>query len=599
MVRVKFKVKDQSWEVVRARKHSDHGNFLRWWIDGVEMTKDSALATKKELADNLPISHTVFRHAVQVGQGMPDRFLSLSETQKQDLLCEILDLNIYDDALQTVNNILRQLEPDIIFQQDNKTRAEEAAKAAYNSVFCNTTDLTEIKKSISSKRGQVQPLLEEKELIESGISKKEEKIQQARSEYQSKSERIGVLNDMARTKRSRADSSIKEAREKARENLSGWEAAEAQIKNNYDEAAHKLSLEKMRVGHLKGRVDEVKNTPSTCPTCNQPLSNRDGIEAKLKEAQEESNKAVEDMAEVERSYKSYEKAKEEFSIKMEEAKGIWDKYVEDVTKVANDGLKEDDEVSTSLGKEATVLFGEMNRLEEELRQEKGRHRAILDLIDGRNRTIKEEEVEQARIEERLAIAKRSLEESNKEVETASGKVEELIKTQTHWKYWKESIPNLRAAAMEQVLTFLNERIGVYMSEFSSGVMGMDFYQIPHGKKSKIKTNLRTPGGTYELSSGGERRRIDLSVYLALSDLLHVASGISCNVLVADEIMDGLSPVGVQKFSEILRKKADNGMCIFVVSHNSNVRDIVEYDSVLIVERKDDRATLKSRECLVK
>jgi DNA repair exonuclease SbcCD ATPase subunit len=168
---------------------------------------------------------------------------------------------------------------------------------------------------------------------------------------------------------------------------------------------------------------------------------------------------------------------------------------------------------------------------------------------------------------------------------------EKEKSARHWKYWVVSIPNLRAAAISKLLTYVNHRIAYYMQIMSSGAMGMELYQKAHGKGSKIQVDLRTPGGTYVASSGGERRRVDLAVFLGLFDLLQMSSGIHFNVLVCDEIMDGLSPAGVRKLASVFREKADEGMAVYVISHNPAVQQVCQFDTVQTIERRGGRANL--------
>ncbi len=131
LVRIKFEALDDEWEVLRTRKHSEHGNSLRWWRNGVEKTNHDANQTKRELIEALPISNQVFRHAIQVGQGMPFTFLSLTETEKLDLLCEILSLDHFDQALEkakekrsTLNSKVITLEAEVENLRDSMAEFE-------------------------------------------------------------------------------------------------------------------------------------------------------------------------------------------------------------------------------------------------------------------------------------------------------------------------------------------------------------------------------------------------------------------------------------------------------------------------------------------
>jgi DNA repair exonuclease SbcCD ATPase subunit len=173
------------------------------------------------------------------------------------------------------------------------------------------------------------------------------------------------------------------------------------------------------------------------------------------------------------------------------------------------------------------------------------------------------------------------------------RLEQILAHQKHWEFWKTAVPNLRASAMEEVLGYLNDRLAFYMDIFSSGAMGVRLYQETYGKGTKIRVEMKTPAEVYDLSSGGEKRRVDLALYLSLSDLLQTTSGMACNLLAADEICDGLSPVGVRQFLDVLKVLAQAGRCVFVMSHNSAVASQFEFDSVIVVERREGRALLRT------
>lgn len=171
-------------------------------------------------------------------------------------------------------------------------------------------------------------------------------------------------------------------------------------------------------------------------------------------------------------------------------------------------------------------------------------------------------------------------------------VAEWKREQAHWIWWKTTVPNLRAAAVTSVLAYLNDRLAEYMQILSNGTIGVRLIQEEYGQGSRIKTELFTPAGCYGMSSGGERRRIDVGLYLALSDLIKSTAGISCNLLVADEITDSLSPAGVRRFLEILKGRAEQGACVMVVSHNPVVSQLYPFTSVMTVEKRNDLARIR-------
>jgi DNA repair exonuclease SbcCD ATPase subunit len=379
---------------------------------------------------------------------------------------------------------------------------------------------------------------------------------------------------------------------KAEDNLKQWEEGRSKLTESVHTTSLGVNTQRGKAQAIRSQIGELTRTGTTCPTCGQSLKNKEGIESRIATLTADLDRESEDLSKAQVVLDQRKKAQSDFEAQYLDAKGKWDIYIREVRASVQATFDEVEKGSAGFSNLIAAIGNSIGLAQQRV----DRHHSTINRLEESTKDLQKEmtlaESSVARSDERRKLAEKDLADSRVTYQGATDRFEQTKRTLALWVYWRDSIPNLRAAAMEEILVYLNDRIGEYMSEFSSGVMGMEVYQVPYGKKSKIKVNLRTSGGTYEMSSGGERRRIDLAVYLALSDLLHVASGVQCNVLVADEIMDGLSPEGVKKFSEILRKKANNGMCVLVVSHNPAVRQIIEYDSIITVEKRNDRAKLR-------
>lgn len=70
-------------------------------------------------------------------------------------------------------------------------------------------------------------------------------------------------------------------------------------------------------------------------------------------------------------------------------------------------------------------------------------------------------------------------------------------------------------------------------------------------------------GYFDLS-GGERKRLDLAFTLALHTLLEEIGDFSSNILILDEVFDGLDAEGMERFSNYLRGYDKNS--IFLITH---------------------------------
>ncbi len=357
------------------------------------------------------------------------------------------------------------------------------------------------------------------------------------------------MNSKREEARSQYDAIIEDIKRK----LKQWEIAVSATKNT-------LTLRKQN-------LESRENAGKTCPTCGQEVLDERHYREGVDEAKREVAVVEEKLASETDSMESVQSTLENYESKRESVLAQWDDYISKIKTELEEKFAEEERQATEVGRQATQTLIQTNARLEAWNTKKAQEEKLRLSLNQRDEFLRELELEIVRHKERISILEENKKKCGEEIQEKGETLSIAQKNLAHWDYWKTNIPNLRAAALNKVLGYLNGRVAEYLDLFSGGVMGMELYQKQHGKNSKVEVDLRTPGGSYGMSSGGERRRVDLAIYLALSDLVHISSGVSCNILVADEIMDGQSPEGVKKFGEILRQKAQSGMCVFIVSHN--------------------------------
>jgi DNA repair exonuclease SbcCD ATPase subunit len=506
----------------RHRKHTDKGNAVEWFLDGEEMRSHRKADTDKELGEALSVSANVFKYAVFVGQGMPNKFLDLSETQKQDLLCDVMNLSVYDDALAL---------------------AKEATKSARAELQSARSVLEYKNSDIDRWTTQVDMYVEKLEtFIENSGGSMEDATNQV---VLHNAEIEGMLSQCADLERELAD--LRTNEKLLNEERITVQNATAQIDSELSgiNAAKAVKLKELR--KYEGLTD-------ICPTCDQKVD-ADHIGSHIAAIQ----------AEIEQ----YDAM-------------VVDKMAARTagSEMFNDYNNAISQVGAGINTNEKSIFA----FRKAIKETQARSDALVSRLSVY-------EKEKAQLDSALEVANDTLVGAQNGLQEVTDKVVDLETQALHREYWEKIIPNLRAAAVGDILTYLNERLAYYMNIFSEGTMQMKLYQETYGKGSKIKVDLQTPGGTYGMSSGGEKRRVDLSLYLSLSDLVQTSLGTSTNLLVCDEILDGLSGAGADKFLNILRQKADEGTCVFVTTHNPAVLSRFRFDSQYLVEKRGGVAVL--------
>ena len=92
-----------------------------------------------------------------------------------------------------------------------------------------------------------------------------------------------------------------------------------------------------------------------------------------------------------------------------------------------------------------------------------------------------------------------------------------------------------------------------------------------GMSDAISLEVHGAGGGhgYRAASGGERRRIDVSILLALAEVAQAAHGTSKGTIFFDECMDSLDGDGIDRVSEALNELAKD-RCVVVITHNPSL-----------------------------
>lgn len=523
-VEIVFSHAGNVFRIKRYRKDDEEkGSGVRWWENGEEKTSHGSKDTQKDLEGRLPVSLHVFRHGVLVGQGMPDRFLDLSETDKQQLLGEIVDLTNYDHALERVKD----------------------------QISSQTTQLAVARGNVESVRGQINRMRQDLEMNEKALISYRNLVAPDQGVVQEEIKKLDKDSAFLQTGKVNLETSLP----RLAEELSVVSQQMPEFQAARDRAVRAVSECRARVNSFQEEQNRLSATPKVCPTCKRPMDGRDGLIERMVEVAIQQDAAIQNLK-----------------------------------------LLTVDEVATV--HTLRVISDDVNKVRALITQAESQIRGMNENLLGNARKRNEAERRQseylgmtARYQNKVDIIKDNLTKLEDGLLPQEDRVKELDTSLRHWEFWRTAIPNLRAAAMEEVLGYLNERLTFYMDIFSGGAMGVRLFQEAYGKGSKIRVELKTPAGTYDLSSGGEKRRVDLALYLSLSDLLQTTSGMACNLLIADEISDGLSPTGVKQFLDVLKVLAQAGRCVFVMSHNSAVANQFDFDSVKVVERREGKAIL--------
>jgi DNA repair exonuclease SbcCD ATPase subunit len=128
---------------------------------------------------------------------------------------------------------------------------------------------------------------------------------------------------------------------------------------------------------------------------------------------------------------------------------------------------------------------------------------------------------------------------------------------------------LRKFVVSRILPILNSKVNEYLK-----IMGSEYtlaFNMNLEEKILSRNREERP---YNSFSSGEKKRLDLSVLLALMDISRMQNSIETNILVLDEVLDtSMDSEGVENFLEFLKvgfKKSYPDKCIYIITHRKEI-----------------------------
>ena len=127
-----------------------------------------------------------------------------------------------------------------------------------------------------------------------------------------------------------------------------------------------------------------------------------------------------------------------------------------------------------------------------------------------------------------------------------------------------ALGGLEAAANGWLARVAGEGLRLKLSPYTEKKTG--------GTSDAISLEIEGAGGGYgyKASSGGERRRIDVSLLLALAEVAQAAHGSEAGTIFADEVFDALDNVGLERVADVLQELAQD-RTVVVISHNPDLQ----------------------------
>ena len=123
--------------------------------------------------------------------------------------------------------------------------------------------------------------------------------------------------------------------------------------------------------------------------------------------------------------------------------------------------------------------------------------------------------------------------------------------------------DFRGCLLKNVIDFIDNRAKKYAQVVFNNEL-LEFKQ--EGNNISISFDNKE----YESLSGGEQKKLDVIIQLAIRDMLCHLINFSSNILVCDEIFDALDITGCQKVLDLISSDLEDISSVFIVTHRDNL-----------------------------
>lgn len=542
---------NSKYEVIRHRKHKDYKNNVLLFRNGKNITGKSDIETNKMIQELLDIDYMTFTNSILFGQGISKTFPGATDSEQKAILERMLQIDIFKTCQEVAKQKVNECQSGISILQQGVEGKVSIKKS-----------LTLEIESLQEKELELQDsLLEIIDDLEKELGGYEKELEEVPSTDETQQE-IDNIQTLVNHTNKKIDSykSLEDSKEQLSTDIKVMQ------KQNDSYNSEIKTLEKQ----LKD-IKEGKNIPKTCSQCGQklPLEDTSHLESHLEDSIESNRKLIQDNS----------KDLAEFSSLLE---GVQLK------------LKEKDE----LQKLKEEMQEEIHSLKAEISIQTNKKSSLQKLI---NRTAKQIE-EQKRLigttyQDIIAEKIELVESLEKDIKVFNESIETETKYLENLQFWVNGFGNqgIKSVLLDSVTPYLNQRGNYYLSELTDNSIELEFttqQQLKNGtNKDKFSVSITNENGDddYKGNSGGEKKRIDIAINMALQDLMQSRSNKSIDLIVYDEVFESLDEVGSEAVIHLLQEKANTCGTVLVVTHNYDLKKL--FTKSLVIQKHGGKTSI--------
>lgn len=531
LVELDFVLNNKQYRVIRSKEHSIYKTNLKIFVDEKDVSGKGIRDSEKILSNLLSdVDTQLLSSVVILGQGLPQKFTNNTPSGRKEVLEKLTHSDfMIDDLKKRVTqrqSILSGRVSDISAKLNGERSREEilARQQAESKSFLSKS-IDDVKKKLDSYRVEQSKLEEDVRSIEATKAELSAQI----SEIQEK--RLSI-------------------KEKGTQEILNLKQRQTELCEPIKTSVAELTAQRKQI---EKTIKEKKSIKDVCPTCGQRIS---GV-------------VIPDTADDEKSLQSCNE--------------LLSAYNAQIKKINEAFTSEEAELRKTHNDEYSVCTLDINKLQDDLRRQSNTLNQIDSEILSINSKLNAVEAQYNEYqtlykynEEKLKQITEQLAKSENEVSALESELEELNGRLGVVKSFSTALSrDFRGVLLTGLIDYLNNKL----KEFSNIVFNSDSVLFAlDGNNISIKCNDKE----YESLSSGERQKIDVMVQFALRDMLCNYLGFSCNMLVLDEVFDGLDSRGCEKIIDLMSECLSDVSSVFVVTHRQDLA--MPSDGTIVVNK---------------
>jgi DNA repair exonuclease SbcCD ATPase subunit len=551
---------DEIWTVKRTRKKGQPR------LELIQPDEKPYSASKGGVQDKviemIGLDFPAFKNTILFGQNDVARFADVrtKDAQRKEMLHRILRTGILHHCHELALERRRGLKREV-------SEIEKSIASAQQTLAVRRADRAEIK--------------DDKELFEKG---RKHKIKTELNSIEMYKERAQAFMKEAQA--------LEEVDDDATDEIQEFEKSVLRLNAQADEAVkNKEKLNKMnkKIDSLRSKQNDAHQRTvglmadlrvvkeslkaldgDTCPTCSSPLDEGAGYARKEQLVWDETHiserlsESRQGQVELGKMMDARQKSKLDLESKSHAASYI---------------------------KEAAGLEKQIDKLKYAAMKKVARIEALgekandaIDLARSAVNTCKRIRAEENPFVVKLKRLKAEIYSAKKRIQGLIVKMKGITVEMAHVDFWVRGFSNqgLPSYILDSVMPYVADRANHYLDTLSDGDITMEFTTQREKKSAKneyrdeihISWEIEGVEDSYP-PSGGQLKKMEIATDLALMDLVATREGNSVDLLILDEVLDGLDAEGRQRVLLLLNEMRSRRGSIFVISHEAEVAEIFE------------------------